>query len=125
MEQELTSSSVHSWSRSACTSRSSSCGQVASSALYSGLGTSYTWEVVGSSEGAMGHTALNMAHTAAQVWPGKWETDMTQYILGLRQSAAHTGNWAAPWLVSSLHAIWGHSSHPGTGAYLVVGVDLL
>lgn len=33
----------------------------------------------------MGHTALNMEHTATWVRPGKWETDMTLYIPGLMQ----------------------------------------
>lgn len=81
MEQELSSSSVHSWSRSACTSRSSSCGWAASSGLCPHLGTAYTWEVVGSPKRSNGSHSLKYVTHSHTGMVGKGEMDTALYIL--------------------------------------------
>lgn len=71
MEQELTSSSVHNWSRRVCTSRSSSCGEVTQLSPSSCLGISHAWEIVGSpKENIWSHGLkyVTWSHTGPQTW---------------------------------------------------------
>lgn len=53
---------------------------------------------------------------------------MALYILTpSREHSPGLGGHVAgvPQVLSSLHVIWGNFSYPGTGAHLVVGVDLV